>query len=194
MPRLDELRHARGWMNSDTLEAGCPSYDSGMNFEIRSISPKDAAEFWALRFEMLELEPFAYSADLEDHADSSISDQLRRLEGLTGGDCAVGAWFEGELVGAAVLRCEPGRKFSPSTNAATGHAIEHRRHEHPNRRPSPVRIARLSSLGLRTSSLAHRRCLCRRDVHGFEPAVRRNVTASSLWRGMKYPNHAPSCR
>jgi ribosomal protein S18 acetylase RimI-like enzyme len=114
-------------MNSDTLEAGCPSYDSGMNFEIRSISPKDAAEFWALRFEMLELEPFAYSADLEDHADSSISDQLRRLEGLTGGDCAVGAWFEGELVGAAVLRCEPGRKFSHKANVFSVYVKPHAR-------------------------------------------------------------------
>ena len=49
-----------------------------MNFAIRTIETKDAAEFWALRFEMLELEPFAYGADLEDHAEGSISDQVRR--------------------------------------------------------------------------------------------------------------------
>jgi ribosomal protein S18 acetylase RimI-like enzyme len=86
-----------------------------MDVVIREIATKDAAEFWALRFEMLELEPFAYGADLEDHADS-ISDQVRKLGGLTGGDCAVGAWLDGELVGSAILRREPGRKFTHKAN------------------------------------------------------------------------------
>jgi ribosomal protein S18 acetylase RimI-like enzyme len=83
-----------------------------MDFTIRTIETKDATEFWALRFEMLELEPFAYGADLEDHAESSTSDQVRKLEGLTNGDCAVGAWLDGELVGSAILRREQGRKFT----------------------------------------------------------------------------------
>jgi ribosomal protein S18 acetylase RimI-like enzyme len=87
-----------------------------MDVVIREIATKDAAEFWALRFEMLELEPFAYGADLEDHADSSISDQVRKLGGLTGGDCAVGAWLDSELVGSAILRREPGRKFTHKAN------------------------------------------------------------------------------
>ena len=83
---------------------------------IRTITPKDASEFWALRFEMLELEPFAYGADLEDHADSSTKDQVRKLGALTDGDCAVGAWLDGELVGSAILRREPGRKFTHKAN------------------------------------------------------------------------------
>jgi ribosomal protein S18 acetylase RimI-like enzyme len=85
-------------------------------FEIRTVVPRDAAEFWALRFEMLELEVFAYGADLEDHADSSVGDQARRLEALEDGDCALGAWLDGELVGSAVVRREPGRKFAHKAN------------------------------------------------------------------------------
>ena len=98
-----------------------------MNFAIRTITPKDAAEFWALRFEMLELEPFAYSADLEDHADSSIGDQVLRLESLQNGDCAIGAWWDGELVGSAILRREPGRKFTHKANVFSVYVKPHAR-------------------------------------------------------------------
>jgi ribosomal protein S18 acetylase RimI-like enzyme len=94
---------------------------------IRTITPNDASEFWALRFEMLELEPFAYSADLEDHADSSTNDQVRKLGGLTGGDCAVGAWWDGELVGSAILRREPGRKFTHKANVFSVYVKPHAR-------------------------------------------------------------------
>jgi ribosomal protein S18 acetylase RimI-like enzyme len=98
-----------------------------MDVVIRMITPQDAAEFWALRFEMLELEPFAYGADLEDHADSSTNDQIRKLEGLTGGDCAVGAWLDGELVGSAILRREPGRKFTHKANVFSVYVKPHAR-------------------------------------------------------------------
>jgi ribosomal protein S18 acetylase RimI-like enzyme len=87
-----------------------------MSFAIHTIDTKDAAEFWALRFEMLELEPFAYSADLEDFADTSIGDQVRRLESLNDGEFVLGAWLNGELVGSAILRYEPGRKFTHVAN------------------------------------------------------------------------------
>jgi ribosomal protein S18 acetylase RimI-like enzyme len=98
-----------------------------MDVVIRTIETKDAAEFWALRFEMLELEPFAYGADLEDHADSSTNDQIRKLGGLTGGDCAVGAWLDGELVGSAILRREPGRKFTHKANVYSVYVKPHAR-------------------------------------------------------------------
>jgi ribosomal protein S18 acetylase RimI-like enzyme len=98
-----------------------------MNFTIRTIEVKDAAELWALRFEMLELEPFAYSADLEDHAESSISDQVRRLESLQNGDCAIGAWLDGELVGSAILCREPGRKFTHKANVYSVYVKSHAR-------------------------------------------------------------------
>jgi ribosomal protein S18 acetylase RimI-like enzyme len=94
---------------------------------IRTITPKDATEFWALRFEMLELEPFAYGADFEDHADSTTSDQVRKLGALTGGDCAVGAWLDGELVGSAILRREPGRKFTHKANVFSVYVKPHAR-------------------------------------------------------------------
>jgi ribosomal protein S18 acetylase RimI-like enzyme len=98
-----------------------------MNVTIRTITPNDASEFWALRFEMLELEPFAYGADLEDHAEGSTSDQVRRLEGLVNGDCAVGAWWDGELVGSAVLRREQGRKFRHKANVFSVYVKAHAR-------------------------------------------------------------------
>ena len=103
------------------------SYDSGMKFSLRTIASKDAAEFWALRFEMLELEPFAYGRDLEDHADSTISDQVDRLESLQNGDCAVGAWLDGELVGSAILRREAGRKFRHKANVFSVYVKPHAR-------------------------------------------------------------------
>ncbi len=96
-----------------------------MNFAIRTIEAKDAAEFWALRFEMLELELFAYSADLEDFADTTIGDQVRKLGALTDGDCAVGAWLDGELVGSAILRREPGRKFRHKANVFSVYVKPH---------------------------------------------------------------------
>jgi ribosomal protein S18 acetylase RimI-like enzyme len=98
-----------------------------MDVVIRAIETKDAAELWALRFEMLELEPFAYGADLEDHADSSISDQVRRLESLQNDDCAIGAWLNGELVGSAILRREPGRKFTHKANVFSVYVKLHAR-------------------------------------------------------------------
>ena len=98
-----------------------------MNFAIRTIEAKDAAEFWALRFEMLELELFAYSADLEDFADTTIGDQVRKLGALTDGDCAVGAWLDGELVGSAILRREPGRKFRHKANVFSVYVKPHAR-------------------------------------------------------------------
>ncbi len=98
-----------------------------MDVVIRGIEPKDAAELWALRFEMLELEPFAYSADLEDHADSSTNDQVHKLGALTDGDCAMGAWLDGELVGSAILRREPGRKFRHKANVFSVYVKPHAR-------------------------------------------------------------------
>jgi ribosomal protein S18 acetylase RimI-like enzyme len=98
-----------------------------MDVVVRTITANDASEFWALRFEMLELEPFAYGTDLEDHADSSIGDQVRKLGGLTGGDCAVGAWWDGELVGSAILRREPGRKFLHKANVYSVYVKPHAR-------------------------------------------------------------------
>ena len=87
-----------------------------MNFVIRTIEAKDAAEFWALRFEMLELEPFAYSSDLEDFADTTIGDQVSRLESLNDGEFMLGAWLDDELVGSVILRYESGRKFTHVAN------------------------------------------------------------------------------
>ena len=87
-----------------------------MNFAIRTIEAKDTAEFWALRFEMLELEPFAYSADLEDFADTTVGDQVQRLESLNDGEFVLGAWLEDELVGSVILRRESGRKFTHVAN------------------------------------------------------------------------------
>jgi ribosomal protein S18 acetylase RimI-like enzyme len=98
-----------------------------MNFAIRTIGPNDAAEFWALRFEMLEFEPFAYSADLEDHADTTVGDQVRKLGALTDGDCAVGAWLDCELVGSAILRRESGRKFTHIANVFSVYVKPHAR-------------------------------------------------------------------
>jgi ribosomal protein S18 acetylase RimI-like enzyme len=98
-----------------------------MDFQLRNIKPKDASEFWALRFEMLELEPFAYSADLEEFADTSTADQARKLESLENGECVLGAWKDGELVGCAILRYEPGRKFSHIANVFSVYVKAHAR-------------------------------------------------------------------
>ena len=98
-----------------------------MNFAIRTIETKDAAEFWALRFEMLELEPFAYSADLEDFADTTIGDQVRRLESLNDGEFVLGAWLDDELVGCAILRYESGRKFTHIANIFSVYVKAHAR-------------------------------------------------------------------
>jgi ribosomal protein S18 acetylase RimI-like enzyme len=117
-----------------------------MRFVIRTIEPNDAAEFWALRFEMLELEPFAYGADLEDHADSSTNDQVRKLGAFTDGDCAVGAWLDGELVGSAILRREPGRKFLHKANVFSVYIKPHARGQGIARTMMLEVIARARSL------------------------------------------------
>jgi ribosomal protein S18 acetylase RimI-like enzyme len=98
-----------------------------MTFQLRSIGTKDASEFWALRFEMLELEPFAYSADLEEFADTNTADQARKLESLDEGEFVLGAWMDGELVGCAILRYEAGRKFSHIANVFSVYVKAHAR-------------------------------------------------------------------
>ena len=68
---------------------------------IRILTPDDAAAYRVIRLEMLEHEPEAFSSSPEDHSKLSEEEIRRRLAVDLAEHFVVGAFVDGQLVGAA---------------------------------------------------------------------------------------------
>jgi ribosomal protein S18 acetylase RimI-like enzyme len=78
--------------------------------EIRRLGEKDAAIYWALRFEGLQSEPFAFGKSAEEHQATPVEEFAKRFRETLPGYFNLGAFEGDQLIGIATFMQAPGPK------------------------------------------------------------------------------------